>query len=165
MLGKSEFWYLREMRIDTLGRKYSVLWICESQCCDRAFSKLNFLWPRSQCFVFVWHWGTLRCGYLNEWITPQNMGYICMLQMWCKSHVELALETKRMSSGERSGDIVVEKEGKDKFLKKQLLLFCVIISRKTESRNECYIVSWKLLVSRCVAWQYKSYIQYHRLLG
>ena len=47
----------------------------------------------------------------------EHGGCICTLESeWmCKSHVELALERQKMSSGERRGEVEVEKEGGERF--------------------------------------------------
>lgn len=66
------------------------------------------------------------------------------------SHVELALETKRMSSGESRGNVVVEKEGKDKFFDRAVTpLLCSNIQEKR--RQECMLhCAVEVLVSRGV---------------
>lgn len=67
----------------------------------------------------------------------------------CKSHVELALETQNMSSGERRGEVEIEKEGREKLFERAATpLLCSGIQKKEKM---CYIVLWKLLVSRCMA--------------
>lgn len=47
----------------------------------------------------------------------EDRGCICTLEIkcMCESHVELAFETQKMSSGERRGEVEVEKEGGEKF--------------------------------------------------
>ena len=63
----------------------------------------------------------------------EHRGCICTLEIKCicKSHVELALETQKMSSGERRVEVEVEKEGGEKFFKRAVTpLLCSGIQQK-----------------------------------
>lgn len=49
----------------------------------------------------------------------------------CKSHVELALGTQKMSCGERRGEVEVEKEGREKLFERVVTpLLCSGIQEK-----------------------------------
>ena len=53
----------------------------------------------------------------------EHRGWLCTLEIkcMCKSHVDLALETQKMASGERRGEEEVDKEVGEKLFERTVI--------------------------------------------
>lgn len=137
LLGEREFWHLEGIWMDALGRRWSWCEYVKVGVVIVLSSKLSFLWPGSWWSVFVWHWGTPKCGW-SKWVNNPTEPGVYLYTWNLMSHIELALEAKKMSSGERRRNVVVEKEGKDKLFERAVTpLLCSTVQEKR--KQECVL--------------------------